>query len=136
MSPINNCTKKLRWGSKNFTKYIENLVGTTYYKNVFQQLLVLLPHQSFKHYICIVEQIIDILWALDVTEFLDLPLSNTLKSQKNINEKHSKMLLKVSVWKTPRKWSFIGNKLSAELQEVPKISYNCTCCRYFLAILI
>ena len=56
MLPINNCTKKLHCGSENFTKCLQNLSGTTTCKNIFQQLflLLLLAHQSFKRYICVV----------------------------------------------------------------------------------
>ena len=54
--PINNCTKKRHCGSEIFTKCLQNLSGTTTCKNIFQQMfeLLLLAHQSFKRYICVV----------------------------------------------------------------------------------
>ena len=58
-----------------------------------------------------------------MTEFLDLPLLNILKSQKNKNEKHSKMLLKVSL---PMK-KFLENEAAEEIN----FQLNCKKSRNF-----
>ena len=104
MLPINKRTKKLHCGINNCPKCLQNLSGTTTCKNIFQHLflLLLLVRQSLKRYICVVLKIINKLGALDVEEFLDLPLLDTLHSQKNNKWEGLKDVFKVrlpNVWK-------------------------------------